>query len=44
MGVHSQFKWLLTNEFPHNNQPKIGVHISGEYGGEIQQAGSAGEL
>jgi hypothetical protein len=33
-----------TNEFPHNNQPKIGIPNSGEYGGEVQQAGGVWEL
>ena len=33
-----------TNEFAHNNQPKIGIHNSGENGGEVRQAGGVREL
>ena len=41
---HHGLKPPQTNELPHNNQPKIGVHNSGEYVGEVQQARGAGEL
>jgi hypothetical protein len=28
----------------HNNQPKIGVHNKGNYGGEMRQAGGVWEM
>ena len=31
------------NEFPHNNQQKIGVHNGGEYRKEVQKSGGVGE-
>jgi len=31
------------DEFPHNNQPKIGVRNRGEYGGEVRQVGGVEE-
>ena len=34
---------LPIDNFPHNNQPKIGVRDGGEYEGEVRQAGGAGE-
>ena len=41
---HHGLKQAHTNEFPHNNQPKIGVHNRGAYGGEVRQAGGVREL
>ena len=35
------FKGPQTNQFPHNNQPKIGVCYEGEYGGEVRRVGGA---
>ncbi len=34
---------LPINNFPHNNQPKIGVRDRGEYEGEVRRAGGEGE-
>ena len=34
---------LPIDNFPHNNQPKIGVRDAREYEGEVQQVGGAGE-
>ena len=31
------------DEFPHKNQPKIGVRNGGKYGGEVQKLGGVGE-
>jgi hypothetical protein len=28
-------RWLPINDFPHNNQPKLGVWDGGEYEGEV---------
>ena len=41
---HHGLKRPHTNEIPHNNQPKISVWNSGEYGGEVWQAGGSEEL
>jgi len=35
---------LLIDNFPHNNQPKIGVREAGEYEGEVRRAGGEGEV
>ena len=36
--------WRLPiDDFPHNNQPKIGGWDGGEYGGEVRRAGGTGE-
>ena len=32
------FGWTLINNGSHNNQPKIGVHNRGKFGGEVQRA------
>jgi len=34
---------LPIDNFPHNNQPKIGDRDAGEYEGEVRQAGGVGE-
>ncbi len=41
--IHHGLKQAHTNEFPHNNQPKIGFRNGGEYGREVQQLGGVGE-
>ena len=33
--IHHGLKRPKTNQFPHNNQPKIGVRNRGEYVGEV---------
>ena len=33
--IHHGLKRPQANQFPHNNQPKIGVRNGGEYGGEV---------
>ena len=43
-GIHCGLRQPPHDEFTHNNQPKIGVSNSVEYGGEVRQAGGAGEL
>ena len=35
--IHHGLKGSETNQFPHNNQPKICVCNGGEYGGEVRQ-------
>jgi len=42
--IHHGLKQAHTNEFPHNNLPKIGVRNSGEYGGEVRQPGGVRKL
>jgi hypothetical protein len=42
--MHQGLERPQTKQFPHNNQPKIGVRNSVEYGGEVWQKGGAGEL
>ena len=37
--IHHGLKQPKTNQFPHNNQPKIGVRNVGEYGREVRQIG-----
>ena len=39
--IHHGLKWPQTNQFPHNNQPKIGVRNVGEYGREVRRVGGA---
>ena len=34
--IHHGLKGPQTNQFPHNNQPKIGIHNRGKYGREVQ--------
>ena len=42
--IHRGLKWPLVNDFKCNNQPKIGGRDGEVYGGEVQQAGGAGEV
>jgi hypothetical protein len=35
---------LPIDDFPHNNQPKIGVRDGRKYEGEVQGAGDTGEV
>ena len=42
--IHHGLKQAHTNEFSQDNQPKIGVRNSGEYGGEMRQAGGVQKL
>ena len=42
--IHHGLKQANTNEISHDNQPKKGVHNSGEYGGEVRQAGGVRKL
>jgi len=42
--THHGLKRPHTNQFSHNNQPKIGVHNRGKYGGEVRQAGGMWEM
>ena len=41
--IHCGLRQPPHDEFPHNNQPKVGGCSGGEYGGEVQQVGSVGE-
>jgi hypothetical protein len=38
------FGWPPIDNGSHNNQPKIGVHNRGKYGGEVRQAGGMWEM
>ena len=42
--IHHGLKQEHTNEFPHNNLPKIGIRNSGKNGGEVRQVGGVREL
>ncbi len=41
--IHHSLRWTPVDDFQRNNQPKIGVCNTGEYGGEVQRAGGAGK-
>ena len=41
--IHRGLRQMPIDDLKHNNQPKIGVRDGGEYGGEVHQAGGAGE-
>ena len=41
--IHCGLRQPPHDEFPHNNQPKVGGRNGGEYGGEVQQVGGVWE-
>jgi hypothetical protein len=42
--IHHCLWMALIKNGSHNNQPKIGVHNEGEYGGEMRRAGGAWDM
>jgi len=42
--IHHCLWMALIKNGSHNNQPKIGVHNKGNYGGEMRQAGGVWEM
>ena len=42
--IHHCLWMTLIKNGSHNNQPKIGIHKEGEYGGEMRRAGGAWEM